>query len=107
MCPSGVQQTGQGDISLRCCHVLIKIKLKRLFCQQPQNWGRIEGKDVDLLYQTHPLKRLKELKKLMYDFIWDGKPKKIKRDILIMGYESGGLKMKDLDNFIKSLKYVG
>ena len=30
--------------------------------------------------------------------------KKIKRDILTIGYESGGLKMIDLDNFIKSLK---
>ena len=40
----------------------------------------------------------------MYDFIWDGKPEKIKRDVLTMGYESGGLKMIDLDNFIKSLK---
>ena len=40
----------------------------------------------------------------MYEFIWDGKPEKINRDILTMGYESGGLKMIDLDNFINSLK---
>ena len=40
----------------------------------------------------------------MYDFVWDGKPEKIKREVLTMGYESGGLKMIDLDNFIKSLK---
>ena len=40
----------------------------------------------------------------MYDFIWNGKPKKVKRDKLTMGYESTGLKMIDLDNFIKSLK---
>ena len=42
----------------------------------------------------------------MYEFIWDGKPEKNKIDILSMGYESGGLKMIDLDNFINSLKYV-
>ena len=42
-----------------------------------------------------PTQTVKRIEKLMYDFIWDGKPKKIKRDILIMGYESGGLKMKD------------
>ena len=47
---------------------------------------------------------VKRIEKLMYEFIWDGKPKKIKRDILTMGYESGGLKMIDLDNFINSLK---
>ena len=43
----------------------------------------------------------------MYEFIWDGKPEKIMRDIFTMGYESGGLKMINLDSFIKSLKYVG
>ena len=47
---------------------------------------------------------VKRIEMLMYDFIWDGKPEKIKRDILTMGYESGGLNMIDLDNFIKSLK---
>ena len=40
----------------------------------------------------------------MYEFIWDGKPKNIKRDILTMRYENGGLKMIDIDNFIKALK---
>ena len=40
----------------------------------------------------------------MYEFILDGKPEKIKRDILTMGYENGGLKMIDIDNFIKALK---
>ena len=29
----------------------------------------------------------------MYQFIWDGKPDKIRRDILIQDYEKGGLKM--------------
>ena len=53
------------------------------------------------LYQTRPLKRLKEWKKLMYDFIWDGKPKKNKRHVLTMGYESGSLKVIYYDNFIK------
>ena len=40
----------------------------------------------------------------MYDFIWDSKPAKIKRDILTMDYEKGGLKMIDLEIFMKSLK---
>ena len=38
----------------------------------------------------------------MYEFIWDGKPEKIKRDILTMGYES--LKMIDLDKIYKFAK---
>ena len=29
---------------------------------------------------------------IMYDFIWDSKPAKIKRDVLSMDYEKGGLK---------------
>ena len=40
----------------------------------------------------------------MYELIWDGKPEKVKGDILRMGYVNGGLKMIDLHNFIKSLK---
>ena len=40
----------------------------------------------------------------MFNFIWDGKPDKIKRDILIQDYEQGGLKMIDIENFILSLK---
>ena len=51
-----------------------------------------------------PPQTVKIIEKLMYEFIWDGKPEKIKRDILTMGSESGGLKMIDIDNFINSLK---
>ena len=34
---------------------------------------------------------VKIIEKLMYDFIWDGRPEKVKRDILIIGYEIGGI----------------
>ena len=54
-----------------------------------------------------PPQAVKRIEKLMYKFIWDGKPEKIKRDILTMAYESGGLKMIDLDNFKNLLRYVG
>ena len=40
----------------------------------------------------------------MYDFIWDSKPAKIKRYVLTMDYGKGGLKMIDLETFMKSLK---
>ena len=40
----------------------------------------------------------------MFDFVWDGKPDKIKREILIQSYENGGLKMTDIDIFIKTIK---
>ena len=40
----------------------------------------------------------------MFEFIWDGKPDKIKRKILTQDYEKGGLKMIDIDKFLLSLK---
>ena len=47
-------------------------------------------------YQTY--------KKMMYDFIWDGKPDKIKWEILTSDYDKGGLRMIDIEKFIWSLK---
>ena len=47
---------------------------------------------------------IKRIETIMYDFLWDSKPAKIKREILTMDYEKGGLKMIDLETFIKSLK---
>ena len=46
--------------------------------------------------QYPPKETIKEIIKIMYAFIWEGKPKKIKREILIQDYEKGGLKMIDL-----------
>ena len=45
----------------------------------------------------YPMKEIiKEIEKIMYAFIWEGKPEKIKREILIQDCEKGGLKMIDL-----------
>lgn len=54
--------------------------------------------------QYPPKEIIKEIEKIMYAFIWEGKPEKIKREILIQDYEKGGLKMIDLEMFIMSLK---
>ena len=40
----------------------------------------------------------------MYNFLWDGKPDKIKRETITQDYEHGGLKMTDIETFIWSLK---
>ena len=40
----------------------------------------------------------------MYDFIWNSKPAKIKRDVLTMDYETWGLKMIDLETSMRSLE---
>ena len=47
---------------------------------------------------------IKRTETIMYDFLWDSKPAKIKREILTMDYEKRGLKMIDLETFIKFLK---
>ena len=53
----------------------------------------------------YPTKKIiKEIEKIMYAFIWEGKPEKLKREILIQDYEKGGLKIIDLEMFIMSLK---
>ena len=41
---------------------------------------------------------------IMYNFVWDGKPDKIKQEILTSDYDKGGLRMIDIEKFIWSLK---
>ena len=44
-----------------------------------------------------------EVKKIILDFLWDGKPAKISYNTLIQGIENGGLKLIDLKSKVKSL----
>ena len=54
---------------------------------------------------TQPFKtNSKRIENSKYEFIWEGKPEKIKRDILTKKYENGSLKMTDLETLIESLK---
>ena len=43
---------------------------------------------------------IKLIEKLMYDFIWDGRPDEIKLEILTSDYKKGGLRMIDIEKFI-------
>ena len=45
-----------------------------------------------------------EVNKLFFDFLWNSKGDKIKRDIIISDYENGGLKTIDIKLFTKALK---
>ena len=40
----------------------------------------------------------------LYSFIWDNKPDKVKRDVISQAYELGGLKMINVELYIKGLK---
>ena len=57
-----------------------------------------------LIQLKKPFNELKQLCTISYGI---QKPAKIKREILTMDYEKGGLKIIDLETIIKSLKYVG
>ena len=62
----------------------------------------------ELVYVLSPLllneKAIKEVNKLFFSFLWNGKGDKIKRNIIINDYPNGGLKMIDIVSFSKSLK---
>ena len=47
---------------------------------------------------------ISSLNKLMYSFLWDNKPSKISRDQITNDFFNGGLKMIDLDNFVRAQK---
>jgi len=47
---------------------------------------------------------IKDINTKMYSYLWDGKPDKIKRDIIIKDYKNGGLKMIDIESTIVGLK---
>ena len=51
-----------------------------------------------------PSEFIKRLEQILFKFIWNGKPDKIKRDILYCSKEDGGLKMTNISKFIDALK---
>ena len=48
-----------------------------------------------------PKQTVKQIEKKC-NFLWEGKPEKIKRDTLTSDYKNGFLKMIDIEIFIKS-----
>ena len=51
-----------------------------------------------------PIALLQEINSLMYEFLWDSKPDKVKRKTICAKYSNGGLRMTDSFNFEKVLK---
>ena len=47
---------------------------------------------------------IKKINKMLYDFLWDGKPDQIKRRTARNKLENGGIDMIDIENFDKALK---
>ena len=61
-----------------------------------------------LIYILTPLptytNALQMVKKLLFEFLWDGKGDKMKREHIIRVFEQGGLRMIDIYTFNKCLK---
>ena len=53
---------------------------------------------------TCPPTFIENMNDLAFSFVWNNKPNKIKRTTLIADYEKGGLKMLDIDSFLKAQK---
>ena len=49
---------------------------------------------------------VKQLIQIAYNFIWQGKPEKVKRKTVIADYEHGGLKMLDIESFLEAQKVI-
>ena len=49
---------------------------------------------------------INEINVLFFNFLWNGKGDKIKRDVVVRDYPDGGLKMLDIISFNKALKVV-
>ena len=53
---------------------------------------------------TPSKKVMLKINKMLYEFLWDGKPDKLKREIAKQKIENGGINMIDISLFEKSLK---
>ena len=57
---------------------------------------------MSLLPTSHEF--LKDIKNLLYKFLWNGKSDKVKRTQMINDYSNEGLRMLDIQSFKQSLK---
>ena len=51
-----------------------------------------------------PVQVIQEIQGIFIKFLWDGKPDKIKRKVIINNYDEGGLKFPHIESFCMSLK---
>ncbi|KAH3718266.1 hypothetical protein DPMN_061068 [Dreissena polymorpha] len=47
---------------------------------------------------------MNDIKSAIFNFIWDGKPDKIKRTQLIQSVENGGIQLTNIDSFLNAIK---
>ena len=45
-----------------------------------------------------------DLRKLLFNFLWNGKPDRIKRTQITQDYFNGGIRVPNIENYIKAMK---
>ena len=53
-----------------------------------------------------PVFFVNEINSLMFKFLWDGKPDKIKRSVIINKIEDGGIEIPHIESQIKAQKIM-
>ena len=49
---------------------------------------------------------IEEAQKMIFSFLWDDKPPKVKNDVIVNSAESGGLQVPHVDTFVKAQKAI-
>ena len=47
---------------------------------------------------------LQKMKQIIYNYVWNGKRDRIKREVLAKNYNEGGLKMINIDDYVSSIQ---
>ena len=72
------------------------------------NWYRNRGKcpKCERLRKIVDIFKLmkKQIKDIVYNYLWKGKRDRVKRSVVCNPMENGGLKMLDIDQYISALK---
>jgi len=55
-----------------------------------------------------PFEHKKEIESMCFEYLWSGKPHKVKKSVIIQDYKAGGIKMVDIDamNQTQKLKWI-
>lgn len=56
------------------------------------------------VFPNPPVQVMQEIQGIFFKFLWDGKPDKIKRKVIINNYDEGGLKFPNIESVCMSLK---
>ena len=59
---------------------------------------------ICLALPNPPTELMKEINTLLFKFLWDNKPHKLKRNHVTLATSKGGLNMINIEQFIESLK---